>query len=103
MKTLMLAAGVAVSFCVALDSRQAPATQSQPSVPAQPTQRAMPNPAPASLTGCLYRERDVPGRIPNVAEKAGVLEGYTMADARIVGRGSSAPGPVAGTGGRTYK
>jgi hypothetical protein len=106
MKTLMIASGVAVSLCVALNasSGQASATQPQVSAPAQPTQRVMPNPAPAmSLTGCLYRERDVPGRTPNVAEKAGVLEGYIVADARIVGQGSSVPGPVAGTGGRTYK
>jgi hypothetical protein len=34
-----------------------------------------------TLAGCLYRERDVPGRTPNVAERAGVLEDYILADA----------------------
>ena len=34
-----------------------------------------------TLTGCLYREQSVPGRTPNVAEKAGVLEDYILADA----------------------
>jgi len=106
MKTLMIAAGLAGSFCVALNASpgQDPATPPQTSAPAHSTQRVMPNPAPAmSLTGCLYRERDIPGWTSTVAEKAGVLEGYIVADARIVGQGSSAPGPVAGTGGRTYK
>jgi hypothetical protein len=56
-----------------------------------------------SMTGCLYREWDVPVRIPNSAEKLEVIEGYIVADARIVGQGSSAPGHVGGTGGRSYK
>ena len=55
------------------------------------------------LSGCLYQEADVPGRKPNLAEKAGVLEDYIIADARVVGQGSSTPGPQAGTGGRMYK
>src|SRR5687767_6119529 len=104
MKTLMIAAGVAVSLCVPLNASpgQDPTTPPQTSAPAQPTQRVMPNPAPAmSLTGCLYRERDIPGWTTNVPEKAGVLEAYIVADARIVGQGSSAPGLVAGAGGRT--
>ena len=36
-----------------------------------------------TMTGCLYNEDDVPGRTPNVAEKAGVLEDYILADARL--------------------
>ena len=55
------------------------------------------------LTGCLYNEKDVPGRTPNIAEKAGVLEDYIIADARPAGQGSSTPGPQPGTGGRMYK
>ena len=53
------------------------------------------SPAPAAtvtLTGCLYRERDVPGRTPNVAERAGVLEDYILADASVKGASSSATG-----------
>jgi len=106
MKTLMIAAGLAVSLCVALNasSRQTPATEPQTSAAVQSTQGVIPNPAPAmSLTGCLYRQRDVPGRIPNLTETATALEAYVVADARIVGEGSSAPGLVGGTGGRTYK
>ena len=33
-----------------------------------------------TLTGCVYREQDVPGRSPNVAERAGVLEDYILAE-----------------------
>ena len=36
-----------------------------------------------TMTGCLYREQSVPGRTPNVAEKAGVLEDYILADATM--------------------
>lgn len=36
-----------------------------------------------TLTGCLYHEQSVPGRTPNVAEKAGVLEDYILADASM--------------------
>jgi len=32
-----------------------------------------------TLTGCIYREQDVPGRSPNIAERAGVLEDYILA------------------------
>jgi hypothetical protein len=35
-----------------------------------------------TLTGCVYREQDVPGRAPNVAERAGVLEDYILAEVR---------------------
>lgn len=36
-----------------------------------------------TLTGCLYNEESVPGRTPNAAEKAGVLEDYILADASL--------------------
>ena len=35
-----------------------------------------------TLTGCLYREAQIPGRTPNAAERAGILEDYILADAR---------------------
>jgi hypothetical protein len=34
-----------------------------------------------TLVGCVYRENQVPGRKPNIAERAGVLEDYILADA----------------------
>ena len=33
-----------------------------------------------TLIGCVYHEKDVPGRAPNVAERAGVLEDYILAE-----------------------
>ena len=49
----------------------------------------------ATLTGCVYREKDVPGRAPNVAERAGVMEDYILADIRP----ASAPAGTAGATG----
>jgi hypothetical protein len=113
MKTTIITIGAATCLCAVLGAApgQAPTTpagtppaQPQTSAPAAPVQRPAPATQPAvMLAGCLYRESDVPGRTPNVAEKAGVLEDYIIADARVVGAGSSTPGPQAGTGGRMYK
>src|SRR6476469_3735905 len=36
--------------------------------------------APTTLTGCVYQEKDVPGRAPNIAERAGILEDYILAE-----------------------
>lgn len=36
-----------------------------------------------TLTGCLYREDQVPGRTPNVVERAGILEDYILADTTV--------------------
>ena len=68
-------------------SQQPPAPQSEP--------RATPPASSAStvLTGCVYREKDVPGRAPNVAERAGVLEDYILAEVR--------PAAASGTAGAT--
>jgi hypothetical protein len=67
------------------------------------------------LAGCLYRENSVPGRSPNVAEKAGVLEDYILADATParepnplsdppIADKSQPPGATAGlASGRMYK
>lgn len=61
----------------------------------------MPPPAQGStvLTGCVFKEKDVPGRAPNVAERAGVLEDYILAEVRP-GPASGATG-TAGTSGTT--
>ena len=76
----------------------------------QPTTKAPVSPPPATqaptagvqkgattLTGCLYREEQIPGRKPNVAEKAGVLEDYILADASASTAG--APPQATGTSG----
>jgi hypothetical protein len=33
-----------------------------------------------TLVGCVYHEKDVPGRAPNPAERAGILEDYILAE-----------------------
>jgi hypothetical protein len=58
-------------------------TQQQPSTSAQ--QQTV------TLTGCVYKEKDVPGRSPNVAEQAGVLEDYILANVEKKDSASQAP------------
>jgi hypothetical protein len=33
-----------------------------------------------TIVGCVYEEKDVPGRAPNLAERAGILEDYILAE-----------------------
>jgi hypothetical protein len=65
----------------------------KPQEPATPAAQAT---APASVTveGCLVREQDVPGRKPNVAERAGVMEDYVLTNTKIV-KGSAPAGSAA--------
>jgi len=69
---------------------QPPSQQPKAEQPAPPQGAA--SQGTVTLTGCVYKEKDVPGRAPNVAERAGVLEDYILAD---VGP-ASAPGGTAG-------
>jgi hypothetical protein len=66
-------------------SAQAPAQTPAPSpnTPPRPTTSATAAQTLTNVTlvGCLYRESAIPGRKPNVAEKAGVLEDYVLAGA----------------------
>jgi hypothetical protein len=57
----------------------APATPATPPSGQQPSTAA--KPTSVTLTGCLVREQDVPGRKPNPAERAGVLEDYILTSA----------------------
>lgn len=68
---------------------QAP-KQDQPGTPSQAAVTVKPT---VTLTGCLYREDQVPGRTPNAAERAGVLEDYILAGVTVADRQS---GPTAG-------
>jgi hypothetical protein len=36
--------------------------------------------ASTTIIGCVYQEKDVPGRAPNVAEQVGILEDYILAE-----------------------
>jgi hypothetical protein len=99
------AAMVALVGTAALSVAQASPRTGQPQDPARPTP---PPPAAATqqpatkLVGCLYREDQVPGRKPNVAEKAGVLEDYILAGASIASE-QSKPGAAPGATGTSGK
>ena len=43
-------------------------------------QSAQSSSATTTLTGCVYQEKDVPGRAPNPAERVGILEDYILAE-----------------------
>jgi hypothetical protein len=48
----------------------------------------------STIVGCVYQEKDVPGRAPNVAERAGILEDYILAEITP----AEAAKPAAGAG-----
>jgi hypothetical protein len=57
-------AAIASASLVSVMSAQAPPAQT----------------ASTTLIGCVYEEKDVPGRAPNIAERAGVMEDYILAE-----------------------
>jgi hypothetical protein len=68
--------------------------QNPPPNPPRPTVSAAQDAVPmAMVEGCLMREADVPGRKPNVAERAGITEDYVLMNAKVVK--GSAPGAPA--------
>ena len=87
---LLLAAPFAAAQAPKPDQPQTP---SQVSTTVQPT---------TTLTGCLYRENQVPGRKPNIAERAGILEDYILADTTVADapqQPKPTTGPATGTSG----
>ena len=88
-KYVIATAVVACSGLVGIAQSPSPTTPAQQAPP-----QAAAAPASITLTGCVYKEKDVPGRAPNVAEKAGVMEDYILADVRP----ASASGAVGTSG-----
>ena len=86
--SLALAIGVAAQ---APASSQPPATQPQTQTATKPTQAA--GAAMVTIEGCLVREKDVPGRKPNIVERQGVMEDYILTSTKMV-KGSA---PTAST------
>lgn len=64
------------------------AAQTYPAKPqpqsSTPTPTAQEQTAAVTVEGCLMREQDVPGRKPNVAERAGVMEDYILTNTKMV-------------------
>jgi hypothetical protein len=101
MRTRLILSGAAAFLCAGvISSAQITPQGGRPPQPTtqQPRPTASAGPL-TTLTGCLYREDSIPGRSPNVAEKAGVLEDYILADATAARDSNRAPDrPVAEAG-----
>ena len=106
MQTRLILSGIAACLWVAtLGSAQiAPQGGIQGRAPQPKSQqpRAQTTESPATtFAGCLYHEDAIPGRSPNIAEKAGVSADYILADATPT---SALAAPIAGlAASRMYK
>jgi hypothetical protein len=98
LKNYLLSASLAVVASSTLVSAQTGASQQPPARPAEAQESS--KSATTSITGCVYQEKDIPGRAPNVAERAGVLEDYILVD---VGTGSTSTPGATGTSGAPHK
>lgn len=99
----VIAGAFALACAGAATAAQNPAGSGQPQQPTQPPATAPAESSAsaqkqtATLFGCVYREQDVPGRQPNIAERAGVMEDYILADAQTT-NAEAQPGAPAATG-----
>jgi hypothetical protein len=93
MKRLWMS-GAAAMMAMSIGSLGAQTPQTPPPQTQPQTQQPMQKAATTTIQGCVYNEKDVPGRSPNIAEKAGILEDYILV-------ASAAPGATAGTTGTT--
>jgi hypothetical protein len=88
------------ALAVGVMAQEPPPTQPPTRTPAAQEQPAV------TVEGCLMREQDVPGRKPNVAERAGVMEDYILAHAKVIkgtapkGSTEAKPGEPTGTSGQ---
>jgi hypothetical protein len=87
LKKYLFAASFAMAVSGVAIGAQTPAAGAQDA--AKPT---------TTITGCVYNEKDVPGRAPNVAERAGVLEDYILAEVSAAPAAGSAAGTAGATG-----
>lgn len=96
----VLCAGIAVGAQQPTPDPQRPdATQQQPAgqqPEAQQTRAATEQ--TTTVEGCVYHERDIPGRTPNVAERAGILEDYILVASTAPGSTPAATGTTGTTG-----
>lgn len=90
MSYLRLTAGSVFAFALAA-SLAAQTPPQNPPPPAQPQSSMDQKALPVTLEGCLVNEKDVPGRQPNPAEKAGVAEDFILTSAKHVKPAGAAP------------
>jgi hypothetical protein len=81
-----------------------PPTTQPPTTQTPATATAAQNMVTTTIQGCVYKEQDIPGRSPNVAEKAGVMEDYILVAApagmsATAGTSGTTPPATAGTTG----
>jgi hypothetical protein len=88
---MVLALGM--SGALAAQSTSPPAAQ-------EPTPAQAASAQTVTVEGCLVREQAVPGREPNVAERAGVMEDYILTSVKFV-KGHPHPSAPTGTSGAT--
>jgi hypothetical protein len=74
-------AGV-VAFTAAVAAQDPPRTP--PQTPTPGTSASQQSAKTVTVEGCLMREADVPGRKPNVAERAGMGEDYILTSTKMV-------------------
>ena len=88
---------VAGAFCVSLAMTAALSAQAASQDPTQqpPATAASAQEHSVTVEGCLVREKDVPGRQPNTAERAGVMEDFILTNAKIVKGGHTPPDAAA--------
>jgi hypothetical protein len=99
MKRLILTTAAVACFGTAM-AAQTPAGSAPATSSAQTSAGA--EKGTTVLTGCVYREKDVPGRAPNVAEKSGVLEDYILAEVKpSASAGAASSTGTSGTTGTT--
>lgn len=92
-KQTTIAAAIVCSGALLAAQAQPPASPREQTPASQSAQQPT-----RTITGCVYQEKDVPGRSPNPVERAGILEDYILAE---VSSGPSATPGAAGTAGAT--
>jgi hypothetical protein len=97
MKRLIVTSAALACFGTAMAAQTPSGSQGTGTSAAQTSPAA--DKGTTTLTGCVYREKDVPSRAPNVAERAGVLEDYILADVKP--SASASAGSATGTPGAT--
>jgi hypothetical protein len=89
-----MAKGILVAALISLVMAPLAAAQAPNANPPQSSPQVSVRPT-TTLTGCLYREEQVPGRKPNVVERAGILEDYILAGVTV--KGEQRPTGTAGS------
>ena len=91
---LLTMAALAMTGVLTINAQtpQRPPDPQQPPQKQQDTQRsATANAQVVTVTGCLKAEKDVPGRRPNAAERAGITDDYVLTNVKMA-QGSPASG-----------